>query len=82
VIQDTGGNDWNVIPPAPWTSGQFSVNGDTLTFARTDAKAFTAEFSGLAQRTGGTPLKLKIFVQAAPKREHYLPDPRDPRFGL
>jgi hypothetical protein len=66
VIQDTGGNDWNVIPPAPWTSGQFSVNGDTLTFARTDAKAFTAEFSGLAQRTGGTPLKLKIFVQAAP----------------
>jgi hypothetical protein len=66
VVQDTGGNDWNVIPPAPWTSGQFSVNGDTLTFARTDAKAFHAEFSGLAQRTGGTPLKLKIFVQAAP----------------
>jgi hypothetical protein len=66
VIQDTGGNDWNVIPPAPWTSGQFSVNGDTLTFARTDAKAFYAEFSGLAQRTGGTPLKLEIFVQAAP----------------
>jgi len=66
VIQDTGGNDWNVIPPAPWTSGQFSVNGDTLTFARTDAKAFIAEFSGLAQRTRGTPLKLNIFVQAAP----------------
>jgi hypothetical protein len=66
VLQDTGGNDWNVIPPAPWTSGQFSVNGDTLTFARTDAKAFYAEFSGLAQRTGGTPLKLNIFVQAAP----------------
>jgi hypothetical protein len=66
VIQDTGGNDWNVILPAPWTSGQFSVNGDTLTFARTDAKAFYAEFSGLAQRTGGTPLKLEIFVQAAP----------------
>jgi hypothetical protein len=66
VIQDTGGNDWKVIPPAPWTSGQFSINGDTLTFARTDAKAFAAEFSGLAQRTEGTPLKLKIFVQAAP----------------
>ena len=67
VVQDTGGDDWNVIPPAPWTSGQFSVNGDTLTFARTDAKAFYAEFSGLAQRTGGTPLKLNIFVQAAQK---------------
>jgi len=67
VVQDTGGNDWNVTPPAPWTSGQFSVNGDTLTFARTDAKAFTAEFSGLAQRTRGTPLKLNIFVQAAQK---------------
>jgi hypothetical protein len=65
VIQDTGGGDWNPTPPVPWTSGQFSVSGNTLTFARTDARAFFAEFSGLAQRTGGAPLKLKVFVQAA-----------------
>jgi len=65
VIQDTGGDDWNPTPPAPWTSGQFSVGGGTLTFARTDARAFFAEFSGLARRTGGAPLKLKVFVQAA-----------------
>jgi hypothetical protein len=65
VIQDTGGSDWNPTPPVPWTSGQFSVSGDALTFARTDARAFFAEFSGLAQRTGGAPLKLKVFVQAA-----------------
>jgi hypothetical protein len=65
VIQDTGGSDWNPTPPVPWTSGQFSVSGGTLTFARTDARAFFAEFSGLAQRTGGAPLKLKVFVQAA-----------------
>jgi hypothetical protein len=65
VIQDTGGGDWNPTPPVPWTSGQFSVSGDTLTFARTDARAFFVEFSGLAQRTGGAPLKLKVFVQAA-----------------
>jgi hypothetical protein len=68
VVQDTGGNDWNVIPPTPWTSGQFSVNGDTLTFTRKDARAFLVEFSGLAQRTKGTPLKLEIFVQATPNR--------------
>jgi hypothetical protein len=65
VIQDTGGSDWNPTPPASWSSGQFSVSGNTLTFARTDARAFFAEFSGLAQRTGGAPLKLKVFVQAA-----------------
>jgi hypothetical protein len=64
AAQDTGGNDWNPIPPAPWVSGQFSVNGDTLTFTRTDAKAFAVEFWGLAQQTGGMPLRLKIFVQA------------------
>jgi hypothetical protein len=66
MYRDTGGNDWNATPPAPWASGQFSVRGDTLTFSRTDARAFTAELSGLAQRTGGTPLGLNIFVQAAP----------------
>jgi len=65
VIQDTGGADWNPTPPVPWTSGQFSVSGNALTFARTDAKAFFAEFSGLARRTGGAPLRLKVFVQAA-----------------
>jgi hypothetical protein len=65
VIQDTGGGDWNPTPPVPWTSGQFSVSGGTLTFARTDTRAFFAEFSGLARRTGGAPLKLKVFVQAA-----------------
>jgi len=65
VIQDTGGSDWNPTPPVPWTSGQFSVSGGTLTFTRADARAFFAEFSGLAQRTGGAPLKLKVFVQAA-----------------
>jgi hypothetical protein len=65
MYRDTGGNDWNATPPAPWASGQFSVSGDTLTFSRTDAKAFTAGLSGLAQRTRGTPLGLKIFVQAA-----------------
>jgi len=64
VAQDTGGNDWNPTPPAPWVSGQFSVNGDTLTFTRTDAKAFAVEFWGFAQQTGGMPLRLKIFVQA------------------
>jgi hypothetical protein len=68
VIQDTGGNDWKAMLPAPWTSGQFSVNGDTLTFTRKDARAFVVEFSGLAQRTKGTPLKLEIFVQATPNR--------------
>jgi hypothetical protein len=66
VFRDTGGGDWKLTLPAPWTSGQFSVNGDTLTFTRKDAKAFAVEFSGLAQRTKGTPLKLKIFVQATP----------------
>ena len=65
VIQDTGGGDWNPTPPVPWTSGQFSVNGNALTFARADARAFFAEFSGLARRTGGAPFKLKVFVQAA-----------------
>jgi hypothetical protein len=65
VARDTGGNDWSVTPPAPWASGQFSVSGDTLTFGRTDARAFNAELSGLAQRTGGTPVNLQIFVQAA-----------------
>jgi hypothetical protein len=65
MLQDTGGNDWDGSPPAPWTSGQFSVNGDTLTFARTDAKAFTVGLFGLAQRTGGIPLRLRISVQAA-----------------
>jgi hypothetical protein len=44
------------------------VNGDTLTFTRKDARAFVVEFSGLAQRTKGTPLKLEIFVQATPNR--------------
>jgi hypothetical protein len=66
VYRDTGGGDWKPTLPAPWTSGQFTVNGDTLTFTRKDARAFGAEFSGLAQRTKGTPLKLEIFVQAAP----------------
>jgi len=66
VIRDTRGNDWSVTLPAPWASGQFSVSGDTLTFGRTDARAFNAELSGLAQRTGGTPVNLQIFVQAAP----------------
>jgi hypothetical protein len=65
VARDTGGSDWSVTPPAPWASGQFSVSGDTLTFGRTDARAFNAELSGLAQRTGGTPVNLQIFVQAA-----------------
>jgi hypothetical protein len=65
VIQDTGGSDWNPTPPVPWTSGQFSVSGNTVTFARTDARAFFGEFLGLARRTGGGPLKLKVFVQAA-----------------
>ncbi len=65
VIQDTGGSDWNPTPPVPWASGQFSVSGDVLTFARADARAFFAEFSGLARRTGGAPLRLKVFVQAA-----------------
>jgi hypothetical protein len=68
AIRDTGGGDWQPTLPAPWTSGQFSVNGDTLTFTRKDARAFVVEFSGLAQRTKGTPLKLNIFVQAAPNR--------------
>jgi len=66
VFRDTGGNDWKPTLPAPWTSGQFAVNGDTLTFTRKDARAFAVEFSGLAQRTKGTPLKLEIFVQATP----------------
>ncbi len=83
VVQDTGGNDWKATLPAPWTSGQFSVNGDTLTFARTDAKAFYAEFSGLAQRTGGTPLKLKIFVQADNRNTTYqIPVVPDLDYGL
>ncbi len=68
AIRDTGGGDWKPTLPAPWTSGQFSVNGDTLTFTRKDARAFVVEFSGLAQRTKGTPLKLEIFVQATPNR--------------
>jgi hypothetical protein len=68
AIRDTGGGEWKAMLPAPWTSGQFSVNGDTLTFTRKDAKAFVVEFSGLAQRTKGTPLKLAIFVQATPNR--------------
>ena len=65
VIRDTRGNDWSVTLPAPWASGRFSVSGNTLTFTRTDAKAFTVTFGGLVQRTGGMPLDLKIFVQAA-----------------
>jgi hypothetical protein len=65
VIRDTRGNDWSVTPPTPWASGQFSVSGDTLTFGRTDARAFNAKLSGLAQRTGGIPVNLQIFVQAA-----------------
>jgi len=65
VIRDTGGNNWNATPPTPWASGQFSVSGNTLTFTRGDAKAFTVELWNLAQRTGGIPLRLKIFVQAA-----------------
>jgi len=65
VIRDTRGNDWSVTLPAPWASGQFSVSGNTLTFTRTDARAFTVTFGGLVQRTGGMPLDLKIFVQAA-----------------
>jgi len=65
VIRDTGGNNWNATPPTPWASGQFSVSGNTLTFTRGDAKAFTMELWYLAQRTGGIPLRLKIFVQAA-----------------
>jgi len=68
AFRDTGGGDWKPTLPAPWTSGQFSVNGDTLTFTRKDAKAFLVEFSGLAQRTKGTPLKLEIFVQATPNK--------------
>ncbi len=69
VFRDTGGGDWKPTLPAPWTSGQFSVNGDTLTFSRKDAKAFAVEFSGLAQRTKGAPLKLEIFVQATPNKD-------------
>ncbi len=30
AFRDTGGGDWKPTLPAPWTSGQFSVNGDTL----------------------------------------------------
>jgi hypothetical protein len=68
VIRDTGGGDWKPTLPVPWASGEFSVNGDTLTFTRKDARAFVVELSGLAQRTKGTPLKLEIFVQAIPNR--------------
>jgi hypothetical protein len=68
AFRDTGGGDWKPTLPAPWTSGQFSVKGGILTFTRKDAGAFVVEFSGLAQRTKGTPLKLEIFVQATPNK--------------
>jgi len=64
VVQDIEGGNWSVTPPAPWASGQFSVDGDALTFSRTDAKAFSVDLSGAAQRAG-SPLRLQVFVQAA-----------------
>jgi hypothetical protein len=66
VFQDTGGGNWKPTVPAPWASGQFAVKGGTLIFSRKDARAFTAEFSGLAQLSGGVPLNIEVFVQAAP----------------
>ncbi|WP_448377718.1 hypothetical protein, partial [Fervidobacterium sp.] len=65
MVQDTEGGNWNATPPALWASGQFSVEGNTLTFSRTDARAFTVDLNGLASRVDGRPLGLRIFVQAA-----------------
>lgn len=66
VLKDTGGNDWTVSLPQPWTSSQFSPSGASFTFSYPNAQAFTLDLNGLAEEQGtGSPLRVSVLVYAA-----------------
>ncbi len=64
ALKDTGGADWTPSLMSPWGAGQFSVNGDTLTFAHPQAQSylFQAFFGLLKDSASGSALKVHITV--------------------
>jgi hypothetical protein len=65
ALKETGGSDWNPSLPSPWGAGQFSVNGDTLTFAYPGAPGYSlfSSYSGLLKdSTSASSLKLAITI--------------------
>ncbi len=63
ALKDTGGADWTPSLMSPWGAGQFSVDGDTLTFAHPQAQTYLFQASGLLKDSAsGSALKVHITV--------------------
>jgi len=76
VLKDTGGSDWNVNLPSPWTTGQLSVSGTAFTFTYPSAQAFLLIVEGLLKNaTDNTSLTVRINLLSEGSSPTYaLPD--------